>query len=963
MKETLVQYFRADLPEELTEYCEHYLGRLGSEKSNALFDAPLSQLLLRPQELEEDDCSNSCAEWTDILFYRLGKLLTKRSLSSPPEKEDDDPVKRQHFYFILGLAALYAFLQSNVTGPPLRLDLVAQLGPSKSHDGNSSIRKELVKSLSEDGIAAYKLTPHVELLCLAETIFTCPPILKNIKAARWAKLRVDFLHQRLLSEVSPTLQTSIYSDLDLLDEHILNSETHQTTKNVKIEYLLEKAAIHTYHGLEKRARGDLDLAGRERGFEYALTGRLGKRTKYQEKDLSQLVVLARSSDSDRTPTFNGLDVNGNSQLTSTEPTDLRTDRESGNEIGPKVLDLNDDTVLESISFAKKHAEPGIVEESNLPPSIASLDPSAQPKLHPADSIILLSLASSITNTSPADGLTREETLPYAVRALEGGSSNWQVYTQALLVRSRIEGYKSRTIERGLLQLQALVDQVIAETTIRYEKHQDQIDVSDATTFLPRPKELESAPAIERLRYIFQLCTPFRWELEAELAAKWVSLGGLKTALEIYDRLEMWAEAALCWAATEKEDKAKKIIRRQLFHSSSGTDPIPAVAEDVERFETEEWTGPARDPPPGDAPRLYCILGDIDHDPAMYEKAWEVSDQRYARAQRSLGKLYFAAKDYAKAALAYNKSLRVNQLNHAAWFALGCALLQLEQYDRAVDAFTRTVQLDDTDAESWTNLAAALLHKGTVLRAEPNGAALESDGTAAAAPIDPQRNKVEALRALQRASALKYDSPMIWENLITVSASLSPPSYLDMMRGLQRVIAIRGPSVGEKAIDADILDLLVNHVIRSTESYDASRPGLERLLVELVDQKIIPLITSSRRLWQIVAKLTLWRKKPGSSLEAQEKAWRVVTSQPNWEFGTEEQWDEVVDATVELCDAYESLGPKERTKGLGAGQEVVAKDWKFKARSAVRGIMGKGKSSWEGSKAWGRLKGKMEELRG
>lgn len=28
---------------------------------------------------------------------------------------------------------------------------------------------------------------------------------------------------------------------------------------------------------------------------------------------------------------------------------------------------------------------------------------------------------------------------------------------------------------------------------------------------------------------------------------------------------MWAEVALCWAANDREDKARKIIRRQLYN--------------------------------------------------------------------------------------------------------------------------------------------------------------------------------------------------------------------------------------------------------------------------------------------------------------------------------------------------------------------------------------------------------------
>ena len=134
-----------------------------------------------------------------------------------------------------------------------------------------------------------------------------------------------------------------------------------------------------------------------------------------------------------------------------------------------------------------------------------------------------------------------------------------------------------------------------------------------------------------------------------------------------------------------------MIKKQLFHATSGK-------SDVEADDDETWEGEERQPPPMDAPRLYCILGDIDQDVSMYEKAWTVSKERYARAQRSLGRLYITKGDMVKAAEAYSKSLRVNRLNQQSWFALGCALLELAQFEKAVAAFGRCVQIDDTDAE-------------------------------------------------------------------------------------------------------------------------------------------------------------------------------------------------------------------------------------------------------------------------
>ncbi|KAK4541655.1 hypothetical protein LTR36_007799 [Oleoguttula mirabilis] len=940
MADALLVWLRQSLPSEIADLTEPYISKLEHGDYQSLLESEEAKTLFghindsTTEHLKLDEFPT----WSDLLFHRLGSLLADRSR---PEKGV--------VFFCIGYAALLAFLQSNVTGPPLQFSSAHHLLPkdvAESPVRTEALRTALLASLSLDGIAAYKLTPNIELLCLADVVMTSPAIMKGIGAARLAKVRVAFMQQRLLSEVSSTLQDVIYDDLGLLEARF-----DQVGEAAGVEFLLERATIHIHHGLDKLARADLERAKQERRFEYALTGLLGKRTKFQEKDISQLVVLARSAVDD--DVGDGESANGTSSTAqaSTEPAPR-----------PAKLDLNDDTLLESISFSEKPADSVVPEnEVPLPPGLKSLDPSNQPQLDPLDSVLLLSFASSITNTSPQHGLTREETLPYAIRVLDGGSSNWQVYTQALLVRSRIEGYRSRTVERGLLQLQALVDQVIADTATAEPLTNDgDGESSVATSFLPRPKESESASVTERLRYIFQLASPTRWDLEAELAARWVQLGGLRSALEIYERLEMWAEAALCWAATEREDKAKNMVRRQLFHATKGGLDVP----EIDVGEDETWEGPERSPPPLDAPRLYSILGDIDQDVPMYEKAWEVSNQRYARAQRSLGRMYFSAKDFVKAAESYSKSLKVNQLNHASWFALGCVLLELAQFEKAVEAFSRCVQLEDTDAEAWSNLGAALLRtepKQSDTTASASADADSDDIIAVESKPDPQRNRYDALQALKRAASLKHDSYRIWENVLTIAASLSPPDYTSMLSAQRRIIDLRGSTDGEKCVDKQILDMLARHVIATTDQFDPSKPGLVRMFVKFMDESVVPLITGSADLWQLVGRLAIWRNKPSSALEAEEKAWRAVTSQPGWETENEQRWNSVVEATVRLCDSYESLGPKQRTEGMGAG-EPVAKDWNFKARSAVRGIMGKAKSTWEDTEGWERLQETMQGLK-
>ncbi|KAK3074786.1 hypothetical protein LTR53_002518 [Teratosphaeriaceae sp. CCFEE 6253] len=931
MADALLTWFRQSLPEEIAGLTEPYLAQLEQGKYQSLLEDPIAKSLFGHTEDEttRDAKLGDFRTWADFIFQRLGTTLADR------------------------YAAVLAFLQSNVTGPPLPFSsprLLFQTGIADVAQEMKSVRSTLLASLSMDGIAAYKLTPNIELLCLAETIMTCPPIIKTFPAARWAKMRIAFLQQRLLSEISSTLQEVIYDDLDMLSDSILGVEGGQELdEQTQVEFLLERATIHIHHGLDKFARRDLDAAKQKRRFEYALTGSLGKRTKFQENDISQLVVLAKSAD-----------VGAGETDTMKQSGDMNGHQNGHDKVRPAKLDLNDDTLLEAIAFSEKTADSANGDKrTTLPPALRDQDPANQPQLNPLDSTILLSFASSITNTSPQDGLTREETLPYATRVLDGGSSNWQVYTQALLVRSRIEGHRSRTVERGLLQLQALVDQVIADTagaeSSAVELGQDS---SAATSFLPRPSESESAPVTQRLRYIFQLATPTRWDLEAELASRWVELGGLRSALEIYERLEMWAEAALCWAATEREDKARSVVRRQLFHTTLGS-PEAKASED------ETWEGTERSPRPGNAPRLYCILGDIDQSVAMYEKGWDVSGQRYARAQRSLGRYYLTKSDFVQAAGAYSKSLKVNQLNHSSWFALGCALLELAQFQKAVEAFSRCVQLDDTDAEAWSNLAASLLRMkpsqaGAVDMPLENGTL--DDETPSKIRVDPQKNRLDALKALKRAATLKHESHRIWENVLTVAASVSPPDYQSILAAQKHIIDLRAKTDGERCLDTQILQLLALHVVSTTEKYDPAQPGLARMFVKFMDESVVPLITSSADLWRLVSKLALWRGKPSSALEAEEKAWRVVLAQPGWETDSEKQWNTVIEATVRLCDSYESLGPMERTEGMGSG-EMVAKDWNYKARSAVRTVMGKAKSTWEGTDGWEKLHAKAEELKG
>ncbi|KAK6350429.1 hypothetical protein TWF718_003621 [Orbilia javanica] len=885
----------------------------------------------------------------------------------------------------LGIASLLAYLQTTTTGPPLPLK-EAEILPRSISDDRKKLVKELkeglVRALSVDGEAAYHLLPYPVVFTLAKEVLTSNVLFKDgenrIVTAKWWRMRVNFAHQRILREVSSSLHEQIYADLEELEALVFPKEGEEVdsalaTPDLKVRYLVERSTIHGFYGYDAKVRKDLEAAAAITGLQYAITGRLGKRTKFQADDISQLVVLAKSKDEYRggiapkTVSY----VQDGDEKKDTDGTVTEEEEEEEEKEGrvmPKQFDLNDDTLLEAISFTPVTAE--VLEAAALPPSLSALDPASQPTLQPIDSIILLHLAESIKNTNPADGLTREQMSPYAERVLQH-STNWSIHTMGLLVRSRLEAYRSRTVERSLLQLQVVVDQIVAATA-------SEENTPDVSTFLPKPKEEESASVFERLEFAFTLGLPTRWGVEAELAARWVNMGGLRTAVGIYERLGMWAEVALCWAAVEKEEKAVGVVRKMLFEGEmpKADDDVEAEAEvdDSEIIITDDdETEPVeRDPPPPEAPRLWCILGELEKNPEHFKKAWEVSGRRYARAQRSLGAYHLRRREYSEAILAYKLSLKSNPLNGPAWFQCGCAMLEVADWDGAVEAFMRVIGIDDTDAEGWSNLATALLRRGKVkvVEGEKNTIILDDEEEVIEEGKSEEElvneGKMQALMALKKAVGLKNTNWRMWENVLVIAASLRPPVWGDMQMAIRRIVEIRGQKEGETCVDVELLEMLVKHVVNSYGKEEIGRPGLVRMVVDLVDTKIVPLITGDERLWRVVGQLAEWREKFAGVIEAYEKMFRVVNGR--YDVRTDKKsWGQLVEATEEIIGVYKKFGNMERNDGLAAGSgAVVMKDWKFKGRSLVRNVLAKGrKAGWEEEDdggLWGRLEGLSEQLK-
>lgn len=751
--------------------------------------------------------------------------------------------RKQFLILCCAIACLHAFIQSNYTGPEFPLKVVDIL-PSAVRDTAKAkkLNTHAVSSLECDGEQAYHLTPKATYLLIADILLQHS--LPSLETASWWRARGSLLRQRILEEYSATLHDRIFADLKKTREQYASRLAEEQDLRVRLN--IEEGLVHHYYQEGKEAAEMFREAGIESGMQWELTGRLGKRTKFQQTDISQLVVLAESRKREAPSTTNGTAVSTKTDLP----------------IQPETLPLNDDTLLESTKFTSSHHD-----QKTQDSPLSHVDPNKQSALHPLDQSILLGLCLNVKNTNPAHGLTNEQMMPYVQRVIIH-PENWMVHTMSLLIRSRLEANKSRTVERSVLQIQALVDQM------KLEESGQGAD--------------KGASVRERLECFWALEVPAKWELEKELAERMVSIGVIRSALEIFERLEMWEQVVHCYQLMEREDKAKRII--------------------MERLKSEP-----------ESPKLWCILGDITKDPEHWQKSWHLSKNRYSKAQRALGGYYYAHGQYRQAIMAYALALAINPLFENTWFIYGCAGMQMGDWEVARQAFSRSVSLDPDNSEAWNNLGSIYLKE------------------------EPPR-KADALHAFKEATRGKFDSWRIWSNYMAVCCDMG--EFGEAARALARVVDLRATKVAnkEEAVDLEVLNRIVDGVTRNplNSSEDETR-RLSVRLQSLLERNIMPQVSSVVGVWKAAGRLYLWKGDWDKALDAELKAYRVLSNDPALDVDAAKFAATTLQA-VELVDAYRNYGP--RTKP--GSDELVCADWAYQAKTLLRSLIGKTKAAYDGT---------------
>lgn len=320
---------------------------------------------------------------------------------------------------------------------------------------------------------------------------------------------------------------------------------------------------------------------------------------------------------------------------------------------PTYVSLPEDTIL--------HEKPVLDEAA--PAEVDSAE----------EQILLLGYIELLRKSTPDSEIRREQISAYLDRFLVK-SLDFLVFSKGLYLRSINEfpSYKRR--ERSLLQLEELIIQFNQLEKQKKEKIDDTLHTQKEEEIEKKQEEIENKSKINwveeswRRMNFFYVWYPDFITLQKTLAEKYMAMGCVLSSCQLFERIGELEQCVECLAmaghVTEARERAGKLI--------------------------------------GDGkktPKLLCILGDINNnDKSLYKEAWKLSNKKFSRAQRSLGRVYLNEKAFQKSAKSFEKALAINSYQASAWFTLGCVYLAMSQFEKALRCFSSVIQIDETQGK-------------------------------------------------------------------------------------------------------------------------------------------------------------------------------------------------------------------------------------------------------------------------
>ncbi|KAJ4979391.1 hypothetical protein NE237_010171 [Protea cynaroides] len=564
---------------------------------------------------------------------------------------DVDRSCRAVLLMCIGVAALLAFTQSNVTGPVEEFPYFPLLiGRFKEDYAVTSrvqwdiwARNQLI-SVGSDLIGKISI---IQYIVYAKMLLTKTKDLYlegkdtptwGVRSISWWLARTINIEQRILEEKS----SSLFDQLQVMIGETLHyfgdvqkvasywgAALHEGEASTIVSLShLEAGIIEYTYGRVDSSRLHFRSAEEASGLELTVTGVLGFRTMHQVEPKAQMVLVTNT----RVPNSVGM----SSEIRPELPKNVSSFSEC-------KLSPNSREIYES---SEAFMTPRLLENEEAKPNLNNIHSGEtfSISLQPIQQAVILGQCLLIEKSTPSDEMQGWQMAPF-IEAIDGQEYSYFIIRCFCdILRIRWESTRGRTKERALVMMDELVKGI-------YQR---------------------SPGALRRIQFSFGVYAPTIAALRKEYGELLVSRGLIGEAIKIFEDLELWDNLIYCYCQLEKKAAAVELIKARLFETP-------------------------------DVPRLWCSLGDVTNNDACYEKALEVSNGRFARAKRSLARSAYNRGDYETSKNLWESAMSLNSLHPDGWFALGAAALKARDVEKALDGFTRAVQLEPENGEAWNNI--------------------------------------------------------------------------------------------------------------------------------------------------------------------------------------------------------------------------------------------------------------------
>lgn len=715
------------------------------------------------------------------------------------------------------VAALLAFTQQNVSGPPRKFSTFPFWNSSLDEGWYSNLGG-IWDAWASDNLASFGSNVHgkfslLQFIVFAELLFN---ILQNLDlsdcwSVSWWLFRISMFQQNILDELSSSLfdQVQVYKNKMLghfgelenvsiyWDSLLCDGEGSYFVSAAFLE-----AGIAEYkYGRVDASRLLLNSAHEACGLQLTLTGILGFRTIHQVDAKSQMVLVAKTNKS------------GSDEGQVTEPIVAQSDNTALKNAMSSIPVEGD----ESCDILRM---PRLVHDGSNSASENTTNPSTKVSLSAIQQAAVLAECLHVSR-SRSDEMSGWEMAPYIESIDSQDESYFVVRSLCDILRIRWESARSRTKQRALLMMENLVEGVGKEFPV----------------------------AAQRVKMAFGVHMPTLPALRKEYGELLISCGIVGEALDIFKDLELWDNLIYCYRLLGKVADAVSLINARLSVT------------------------------PND-PRLWCSLGDATNNDDHYKKALEVSNNRSARAMRSMARSAYNRNDFYTSKILWESALSLNSLVPDGWFAYGTAAWKDKDLDKAVEAFSRAVQIDPENGEAWNNIACLHMIRG---------------------------KSQAAVQAFREAVKFKRNSWEIWENYSKVA--LDTGNVRLTLEALKTVLNLSSNKRFNVGILDKVMSLLEEQSLHSVDTHEASDDANKETrqsnqLLDIVGdilQQVVRTGGSNADIWGLYAR---WHKIKGNLMACSEALLKQVRSlQGSGLWHDQKKFTKYAQASLQLCKVY------------------------------------------------------------